>query len=506
MELWLTGLSQVFTLGPLIAIFVGVGIGIIFGAIPGMSATMAIALFLPITFGMDSVTSLALLIGLFTGGISGGLITAILINIPGTPSSIASTFDGFPMAQRGEAGRALGIGILYSFLGMVLGCLVLFFLAPPVARFALQFGSFEYFAISLFALTLVAGLSSGNLVKGLASAALGLLVAMIGLAPIDAYKRFTFGFSELDGGLALLPVLLGLFAVSEVLKEAETSFRHKQTEVPKFVLPGFFGTNWSEIKSQIVNLFRSSAIGIGVGLLPGIGAGTSNLLAYLAAKNSSKTPEKFGTGIPDGIVASESSNNAGIGAAMVPLITLGIPGDAVTAMLLGGFLIHGIQPGPMLFQSHGGLVYSIFVSLLLSSVVMLGMLYFGLRGFVKMLSIPKHYLLSIVMVMCFIGAFAVNNRMFDVYTLIAFGVIGYVMLKFSFPFPPLILGFILGPMLEQNLRSALMTTRGSFMPFFERPFSALFLGLAALYVGFVIYKGIRDRGKARQSLAEDAAG
>lgn len=491
MDLWLAGFSQIFQLTPLLLIAIGVAIGIIFGAIPGMSATMAVALFLPITFGMEPIPSIALLVALFIGGISGGLITAILINIPGTPSSISSTFDGFPMAQNGQAGRALGLGILYSFIGTLMGCLVLFFVAPPVAQFALRFGSFEYFAISLFALTLVAGLSGNNLAKGLVSAIIGLLVAMIGIAPIDAYKRFTFDFSQLDAGLALVPVLLGLFAVSEVLKEAETSFGNTSTKLPKFKMPGFFGTNWKEIKSQWLNTLRSGAIGIGIGLLPGIGAGTSNLLAYLAAKNSSKTPEKFGTGVPDGIIASETSNNAGIGAAMVPLITLGIPGDSVTAMLLGGFLIHGIQPGPLLFQNNGELVYSIFVALLVASIVMVCLLYFGLRGFVAMLSIPKHYLLSLVMVMCFVGAFAVNNRMFDVYTLIAFGVLGYVMLKFDFPFPPLILGFILGPMLEQNLRSALMSTQGSFLPFFERPITALFLVLAALYVTVVALRTIK---------------
>lgn len=491
MDLWIVGLSQIFQATPLLLIAIGVAIGIIFGAIPGMSATMAVALFLPITFGMEPIPSIALLVALFIGGISGGLITAILINIPGTPSSISSTFDGFPMAQKGEAGRALGIGILYSFIGTLMGCLVLFFVAPPVARFALQFGSFEYFAISLFALTLVAGLSGNNLAKGLVSAIIGLLVAMIGIAPIDAYKRFTFDFSQLDAGLALVPVLLGLFAVSEVLKEAETSFGNTPTKLPKFKMPGFFGTNWTEIKGQWLNTLRSGAIGIGVGLLPGIGAGTSNLLSYLAAKNSSKTPEKFGMGIPDGIIASETTNNAGIGAAMVPLITLGIPGDSVTAMLLGGFLIHGIQPGPLLFTNNGELVYSIFVALLVASIVMLCLLYFGLRGFVAMLAIPKHYLLSLVMVMCFVGAFAVNNRMFDVYTLIAFGMLGYVMLKFDFPFPPLILGFILGPMLEQNLRSALMSTQGSFWPFFERPITAVFLVLAALYVVVVALRTIK---------------
>lgn len=493
MDLWLAGASQIFAPFPLAVIFLGVIVGIVFGSIPGLSATMAIALVLPLTFGLDPVVSLALLVALFVGGISGGLITAILINIPGTPSSVATTFDGYPMTQRGQAGRALGVGILFSFLGSILGCLALFFLAPPLAGLALSFGTFEYFSISLFALTLVAGLAGSNLAKGLVSAALGLLLAMIGVAPVDGYKRFTLGIADFDAGLALLPVLLGLFAVSEVLKEAETLYREKKTSLPRFVMPRGFGLSWREFTSQGVNLFRSSAIGIGIGLLPGIGAGTSNLLAYLAAKSSSKTPEDFGTGVVDGLVASEASNNAGIGAAMVPLMTLGIPGDTVTAMLLGGFLIHGIQPGPMLFQTNGELVYAIFLALLLANVMMLFVEYFGIRVFVKILSVPKHILLSIVMVMCVVGAFALNNRLFDVYTLIAFGAFGYVMLKFRYPFPPLILGFILGPLIEQNMRSALMSTRGSFLPFFERPLSATFLLLAMAFVCITVWRAVGRR-------------
>lgn len=493
MELWLAGVTNVFSLYPLIAIAVGVAVGIVFGAIPGMSATMAVALCLPMTFGMSPVVSMGLLIGLYVGGISGGLISAILINIPGTPSSIATTFDGHPMAARGEAGRALGIGILYSFIGTLMGCLVLFFLAPPISAFALRFGSFEFFAISVFALTLVAGLAGNNLPKGLIAAVLGLLVGMIGIAPIDAYKRFTFGQPELDAGLALLPVLLGLFAMSEVFKAAEESHRSQRVKPIAFNIPGFFGTNWKEFKSQSGNMLRSGLVGVTIGILPGIGSGTSNMLAYLTAKNSSKHPEKFGTGIPDGIIASETSNNAGIGAEMIPLMTLGIPGDAVTAMLLGAFLIHGIQPGPMLFTTNGDLVYSIFVSLLVASFVMLCFEYFGIRVFVRLLAVPKHYLLAVVIVMCVIGAYATNNRMFDVYTLFAFGALGYVMVKFRYPFPPLILGFVLGPMIERNLRSALMSSQGDLMPFIQRPFSAIFLLLAVAYVAWVIWGMVRGR-------------
>jgi putative tricarboxylic transport membrane protein len=488
----MTGILDVFTFWPLLAILGGVFIGIIFGSIPGLTATMAVALCLPLTFGMVPITALSLLIGLYIGGISGGLIPAILINIPGTPASIATTFDGYPMAQNGEAGRALGIAILYSFLGAIVGCLVLFFVAPPLARFAIKFGSFEYFAISVFALTLVAGLAGNNLLKGAASATLGMLIAMIGAAPVDSYTRFTFGFDPLESGLSLLPVLLGLFAVAEVLKFAENPQNSSSVPTPKVRLGGFFGVTWPEFKTFFPNFMRSSAIGVSVGLLPGIGAAASNMLAYVAARSASKQPESFGKGNPQGIVATESANNAGVGSAMVPLIALGIPGDSVTALLLGGFLIHGIQPGPLMFVTNGPLVYSIFTALAIAAFVMLAIEYFGIRLFIRILNVPKNYLLSVVLVMCIVGAFATNNRLFDVWTLLSLGVLGHLMNRYGYPLAPLILGFILGPVIETNLRSALMSTRGEFLPFFERPITAIFLGAALLYLCVSFYFAIKN--------------
>ncbi|MEM6498423.1 MAG: tripartite tricarboxylate transporter permease [Pseudomonadota bacterium] len=436
---------------------------------------------------------------MYIGGISGGLIAAILINIPGTPSSIATTFDGYPMSQKGEAGSALGIAILYSFLGTLVGCFVLIFLAPPLARFAVTFGSYEYFAIALFALMLVAGLASGNLLKGSASAAIGLLIAMIGLAPVDAYQRFTFGFHSLDSGLSLLPVLLGLFAVAEVLKFAENPTGPEKTSMPKVRLKGFFGVDGAQFRNYLPNFLRSSAIGVGVGLLPGIGAAASNMLAYLAARSASKEPETFGKGNPQGIVATEASNNAGIGAAMVPLIALGIPGDSVTALLLGGFLIHGIQPGPLMFAINGDLVYSVFTALGLAAVAMLIIQYFGIHLFIRILSVPKNYLLATVLLMCIVGAYATNNRLFDVWTLLAFGVLGHLMNRFDYPLPPLILGFILGPVIEKNLRSALMSSQGEIMPFFERPITAFFLCAIVFYIGLTIVLSLRKKRAAAQT-------
>lgn len=491
MSLWATGLGNVFAFFPLAACLMGTVIGIFFGAIPGLTAVMAVALCLPMTFGVDPVVGMALLCGLYIGGISGGLISAILINIPGSPASVASTFDGYPMAARGDAGKALGIGIFYSFLGSLIGFIVLFFLAPPLARFAVRFGSFEYFSVAVFALMLVAGLSGRSLAKGVASALVGMAIAMIGMAPIDSCKRFTLGFYACDGGIALLTVLIGIFAVSEILKEAENSRNSRDITIPTFKMTGFMGVTWPLFRAQWGNFLRSGMIGTMIGILPGIGAATSNLLSYLAAKNSSKYPEKFGTGIPDGIIASETANNAGIGGSMVTLIALGIPGDAVTAMILGGFLMHGIQPGPLLFQTNGDLVYSIFVALLVSNVMVIVLQYFGIRVFVRLLRIPKHYLMPIIITMCVVGAYGLNNRVFDVVTILAIGLLGYACFKLAYPPVPLLLGFILGPMVEYNLRTSLMTSQGDLTPFITRPISAVFLVLTAVYLASIVYRGLR---------------
>ncbi len=495
MSLWMTGFNNVFSLYPLLACLLGTVVGIFFGAIPGLTAVMAVALCLPMTFGIDPVVGMSLLCGLYIGGISGGLISAILINIPGSPASVASTFDGHPMAARGDAGVALGVGIFYSFLGSLFGLTVLFFLAPPLARFAVRFGSFEYFSVAIFALMLVAGLSGRSLAKGIGSALVGMAIAMIGLAPIDSCKRFTFGLYACEGGIALLTLLVGIFAVSEILKEAETSRDGKRLSIPHFQIPGFMGVTWPLFRAQLGNLFRSGLIGTMIGILPGIGAATSNLLSYLAAKNCSKYPERFGTGIPDGIIASETANNAGIGGSMVTLIALGIPGDAVTAMILGGFLMHGIQPGPLLFKTNGDLVYSIFVALLVANFMMVALQYFGIRVFVRLLQIPKHYLMPIIMVMCVIGAYGLNNRIFDVIAILAIGILGHACFKFNYPKVPLLLGFILGPMIEYNLRTSLMTSHGAIDQFFTRPISCVFLILTVMYLLLISYKAIKNKNK-----------
>lgn len=476
-------------------IILGVAVGIIFGAIPGLTSTMAVALCLPITYSMGAGAGISLLVALFVGGTSGGLISAILLKIPGTPSSIATTFDGGPMMEKGEGAKALGVGIVFSFLGTMLSIAALMFIAPTLADIALSFGPHEYFSIAIFSLTLIITLATGSMVKGLFSGVVGFVFSTVGIAPVDAIQRFTFGQVELNSGFDILTVLIGVFAISEVIKIAEVVKIEKEAEIKQVDMKKIkgFGFSMQEFFSQIPNGIRSALIGIGIGILPGIGAGTSNIVAYIISKKRSKYPEKYGTGVIDGVVASETANNACIGGAMVPLLTLGIPGDAVTAVMLGGFMIHGIQPGPLLFVSQGDLVYTIFVALIVATVAMLILEFYGLRIFTKMLAVPKHVLLPIIMVLCVVGAFGLNSRTFDVWTILVFGLVGYGFVKFAIPQAPFIIGFILGPMAETNLRRGLQLSDGDFMGFLTNPISSGFLIASCISVVWHFYHAYRAK-------------
>ncbi len=494
-ELLLGGFGAVFSLEILVLVTLGVAVGIVFGAVPGLTAVMAIALCLPLTFTMGPAAGLSLLVALYIGATSGGLIAAILLKIPGTPSSIATTFDGGPMMDKGEGFKALGVGVVFSFLGTMFSITALIFIAPWLAKVALSFGPHEYFGIAIFSLTLIATLSSGSMVKGLFAGAIGFAISTVGIAPVDAIRRFTFGVPNLNSGFDLLVVLVGVFAISEIIKVAEEVRREQKAAVGQVSMRGIkgFGFSLKEFVEQIPNAFRSALIGLGIGILPGIGAGTSNIVAYIAAKKRSKHPERFGKGCIDGIVAPETANNAGIGGAMIPLLTLGIPGDAVTAILLGGFMIHGIQPGPMLFVSQGELVYTIFAALILATILMLVLEFYGLRIFIKLLAVPKHILLPIIMVLCVVGAFGLSSRIFDVWSIVVFGLLGYGFVKGGIPAAPFIIGFILGPMAETNFRRGLMLSDGSFVGFITSPIAGSFLGLAAAVIAWQVWGAFRSQ-------------
>lgn len=473
----------------------GVVVGIVFGAIPGLSATMAIAIFLPVTYGLSSVEGMACLIGLFVGGISGGLISAILLNIPGTPSSVATCFDGRPMALKGQADKALGAAIVFSFFGTLFGIAALVFIAPMLASVAIKFGPHEYFAITFFSISLVITLASDSLLKGLMTGLLGMAFAMVGLDQIEASARFTFDIRSVRSGFNVLTVLIGLYAITEVLTNCEDAGDTADAEVQSVTMRGW-GIGLKEALGQGVNFLRSSVIGLVIGILPGIGGGTSNIVAYTVAKNQSRHPERFGTGELSGVVASEAANNAGIGGAMIPLLTLGIPGDTATAMLLGGLMIHGITPGPLIFQSNGDLMYAIFILLLAASFTMLVAEFFGLKGFIKVLKVPKYYLLPVIVVLCGVGAFGLNSRVFDIGSVLFFGVVGYVLVKCKYPLPPMILGFILEPILEVNLRRGLTSSQGDFSEFFTRPISGVVIGLTLIFIVYSLFKVRRSHTSA----------
>lgn len=492
----LEAFSLIFNPVCLILILIGVIVGIIFGSIPGLSATMAIVLFLPMSFGMEPMNGIALLVGLYLGGISGGLISAILLKIPGTPSSISTVFDGGPMADKGEAGKALGIGILYSFIGGLFSIFALMFVSPSLAAITLKFTPVEYFSVAIFSLTIIASLSGNSLLNGLLSGFFGIALSLVGMAPIDAFTRFTFGQYQLLSGFDIVVILIGIFAVTDIILSGYDR-KHLADKIEKktFELKGF-GITMTEFKGQIMNMIRSSLIGIGIGILPGIGGSTAGLLSYTATKNASKYPEKFGTGVIDGVIASETSNNAVIGGSLIPLLTMGIPGNTVTAIFLGGLTIHGISPGPLIFEKSGQYVYGIFIALIVANFFMLFFERAGLKVFVKLLDIPKHILLPIIMVCCVVGGYSSNSRIFDVWCIFIFGLVGLVFKKIKIPTTPLIIGFILGKMAEENLRRALQASDGQLGVFFTRPISLLFLVVAFLSVTMTLKKSYSSKKTA----------
>ena len=475
----------------------GVVIGLVFGAIPGLSTTMAVALFLPITFAMDMEPSISILMGLYIGGFSGGLISAILLNIPGTAASLMTCLDGHPMARRGEAGKALGLGIFSSFLGGGISIVALILIAPLLAGIALKFGSFEYFSLTFFALSIIVTMSSKDIVKGTISGLLGILVAMIGPAPVDTYPRFTFGISSLESGIDSTVALIGIFAISEIFVMADRKVREKAATVAvqNYRIRGF-GFSFREYWKEKFNVIRSSVIGILIGILPGIGGTLASIISYNTAKKVAKNPEEFGNGATAGLVASETANNAAIGGAMIPLLALGIPGDAVTGLLLGAFTMKGVQPGPLMFTNNVKTVYYIFVAMIIANVVMLAANYFSIPAFVRLLKIPKKILFPVVGFLCVLGVYGLNSSAFDLLLMLVFGVIGYFMKKWGLKEQPFIIGILVGFMAEQNFRRAMMYGNGSFLPFFTSPISLLFLIAAFGSIGFTVYMAVRNKAMA----------
>lgn len=489
----LDGIISICNPVTLFLIFAGCVLGIIFGAVPGLSATMAVALCLPLTYSLLSEQGIPMLIALYIGGISGGLISAILIQIPGTPASIATVWDGGEMAKRGQPGRALGIGITYSFIGTMFSTAVLILIAPQIARLALRFGPWEYFGVISFAITLISALSDGNMVITLAAGLVGLCLGMVGAAPYDGVLRFTFGLGGLNGGFTLLPVMIGAFAITEIIDSTAYKSTLSVKDV-EFKIKGL-GFTFREFCEQFINMLRSAIIGTAIGILPAVGSSTSNILSYVAAKTSSKNPEKFGTGCIDGIVASETANNAVIGGALVPLLTLGIPGDGVTAMLLGGLMIKGVVPGPLMFVNYRNIVNIILASLVVGGILVFVIQLFATKLFVKVLDVPKNVLMPIVACLCAVGAYASNNQVFDIYIMVGFGVVGFFFRRLNIPLSPLILGYVLEGYMETYLRRGLSVAGGDFSVILKHPIA---LACLALGIGSMIWRIVMNAIRSKR--------
>lgn len=480
MDVFLLGLDHVLTFSALAAILAGTVFGVAIGVLPGLGSVIGITMVLPFTYSMGQIPALALMLGIYCGSVYGGSISAIVINTPGTPQAAATALDGFPMAQRGEADLAIGWATAASVLGGLFSVVVLIVAAPQLAAFSLNFTSIEYFALGIFALICIANVSRGSMAKGLLSGAIGLFIATIGVDYVTGDMRFTFDSFELTAGISLIPAIVGLFALSEVFLRASETHIVKPKIVHKV---GFRLPPLSAWRSRLGVLLKSCLIGSFVGTLPGTGAATAAFISYSEAKRSAPRRDKLGTGEPDGLVAAESANNAVTGSAMVPTLALGIPGDPVTAVMLGTFVVHGLTPGPRLFTNNLDLVYAIFFILIAVNVLMFFVGALGSQLFTRALRVPEPVLMTMVTVMALVGAYSVRGNPLDLIVAFVTGVGGFLLRKNGFPLAPMVIGMVLSEMIENSLRQGLLLTRGSFLAFFERPITlALFLTTAAIIV------------------------
>ncbi len=469
--------------------------GIVAAAIPGFTITMAIVLTLPLTFAMPPMQGIAVMLSVYVGGLSGGLFSAALLGIPGTPSAVATTFDAFPMARNGQPGRALSLGLFASFVGSLLSIVVLIVAAPPLALLAVKLGPWEYFALIVFALTIIASLVGDSLMRGLIAGLIGIGIATIGPDPLMARERFTFGYELLTAGIPFLVVLIGMYAMSQLLSELEPTSSSQQASSSSLVSGDMRPHLWDVVKSTMrkpFNIVRSSLLGVFIGAVPGAGSSISNLVAYDQAKRASKHPETFGKGEPEGVVASEAGNSSTVGGSLIPLISLGIPGSPADAVLMAAIMVHGISIGPRLILDHPDLVYSMFIAMAVASFFMLFIGILMMRAFMRLLNVPKYIVVPVVLACCAIGTYTLNNRLSDLYLLAAIGSIGYLMKKLDYPLAPLVLGVVLGPIAETNLRRAFQTS-ADWTLFFTRPISALLLTLAVVSVAYSIYSYLRQR-------------
>jgi putative tricarboxylic transport membrane protein len=478
--------------------FIGVLLGTLVGVLPGLGSAATIALLLPVTYGIPPVSAIIMLAGIWYGSMYGGSTTSILLRVPGESASVMTCIDGFEMARRGRAGAALGIAAFGSFIAGTLGLFGLILLAPPLAEFALDFGPPEYFALTLVGLTLVSYLGSGSIAKALAMAALGLLLGTVGLDPVRSHERFTFGVLSLQGGLDLVPMVMGLFGLSQVFNLLATKGEpaEKVGELGGLLslLPN--RQEWRDARGAIA---RGTLVGFFVGLLPGAGGTISTYVAYAVEKRRSPHPERFGKGAIEGVAAPESANNAATGSGFIPLLTLGLPANVVMALMLGAFMLHGITPGPTLITQKPDMFWGVITSMFIGNFMLL-VLNLPLIGiFVRLARLPSAYLVPVITVACLVGAYAVNNNPVDIFVMLGFGVFGFYAERFGFSLAPLVLAFVLGPLMETSLRQSLILSDGSFGIFVTRPISGALLALGAAMVALPLARRLFAQRAARRA-------
>ena len=466
---------------------VGCVLGILGGAMPGISPSTAVALLVPFSYTMDPRLALIMLVAIYQGSNYGGAITAILLNTPGTPSTAATCFDGYPLTQQGQAGKALGVALVGSCVGGGIAAIILIFFCVPLARVALKFSPAAYFGIAMFGLATVASLGGGNVLKAIVAVLIGLLIETIGLDPISGLYRFTFGSDLLYDGFALIPALLGLFAVSTVFEQFEkwTGLERIMAKVDS-ILPPF-----KEIWGLKRVMLQSSIIGTIIGVFPGAGGTISSFISYDVAKRTSKEPEKFGKGSLEGLAAPETADSSSVGGALVPLLALGIPGSATDAVLIGAFMLHDIVPGPLLFRDHPTIAYGIFASLLAANVLILFIGLYGNRLFVKMASMSDAVLHPLILVVALIGTYSVNNSLFDIGSCIGFGILGWILKRYGYPPAPVVLGLVLGKLIEYNFRRGLIM--GGYMVFIRDRLALVVLLLALLSIAYPLFKQLLQK-------------
>ncbi len=479
----------------------GTLLGILVGAIPGLTGAMLISLTLPFTFQLSGSEAIVLLVSMYVGAVSGGLISAIVLRIPGTPAAMVTTLDGYPLAQSGRADRALGLGIGASFLGGMISFGFLYGLAGPIARGSTLLGPFETFGLVLVAMVMIASVGGKSLWAGLFSGAMGMAVSLPGLSPATGELRYTFGIPALADGFKLLPVLIGLFAVNGVFRSL---CQAGEAVAPRKAVAGGVGLAWRDLRLHWGNGLRSSVIGTWIGVLPGIGANIGSAVAYGIAQRFSRHPDRFGKGAEEGIVASESANNATVGGALIPLVSLGIPGSVIDAILLGALVIHGLQPGPLLFTNHPEIVQSVMSTYFWANGVMLVFMLLMARRLVRLGNIPSWILIPCIMTFCVIGTYSLGNRMFDVWVMLVFGVLGFALECLAIPLAPFVIGLVLAPLAEENLSAGLMSSGGSWGPLFTRPIS---LGLVLVSVVLLVVPVVmRARRQSRAQSFGEAEG